>query len=184
MASSHHDDPLVGRVRAEHPDALSGDITIRAFRLQPALERKLVSQVVLALLNDEQFGDVDDDTSAAAGAIVARLATAHDASIVDEDQQLIEEDQQRIRSAELRAQITEGRLDAANRWREVCDLVANSATTSDAIEALARPPIGYATAVASHVVDMPLRGLTSAAREARTAGLREISELVRRSQGD
>jgi hypothetical protein len=173
----HHDDPRVGRVRAEHPEALSGGITIRAFRLHPALERKLVKQVVVALLNEEQLDDVDDDTSAVASAIVARLAASHDAPIVDEDQQ-------RIRNAKLRAQITEGRLDAANRWREVCDLVATSATTSDAIEALTQPPTSYTTVVASHVVDMPLRGLTSDARAGLTAELLEISEFVRHSQGD
>jgi hypothetical protein len=173
----HHDDPGIGRVRTEHPEALSGDITIRAFRLRSALERKRVKQAVVALLNDEQLDDVDDDTSAAASAIVARLAASHDAPIADGDQQ-------RVRNAELRAQITEGRLDAANRWREVCDLVAKSATTSDAVEALTQPPNGYTTVVASHVVDMPLRGLTSGARAALTAELLEISEFVRLGQGD
>ena len=64
----HHDDPKIGRVRAERPDALSGDVTVRAFRLGPALDRHEVKEALITLLEG------GTSSNEAAAAIVARVA--------------------------------------------------------------------------------------------------------------
>ncbi|MCP4305596.1 MAG: hypothetical protein GY788_12095, partial [bacterium] len=50
----HHDDPRLGRVRAEHPEALAGEVMVSAFRLHPSLEGRFVKGAEVALLEDEQ----------------------------------------------------------------------------------------------------------------------------------
>ncbi len=175
----HHDDPRFGRIRAHHPEALSGDVVVRVFRLDPSLDRKLVKQAVVALLDGEQpGGGLSDGTLAAAGAIVERLTVASD------DQPIDDEPSQRRASAEARMQIDEGVLDAADRWNEIGELISSSNTIDDALRALTRPPFDYTAMVASHVLDMPLRRLSLEARSKLTIELGEIRTYLEASQPD
>ncbi|MHC4959396.1 MAG: hypothetical protein ACYTGN_13595 [Planctomycetota bacterium] len=69
----HHHDPALGRIRAECPEALRGDITVRAFRLADGLDRKAVKAALVAVL-DGADAAADEPTLRAAHAIAARLA--------------------------------------------------------------------------------------------------------------
>ncbi len=71
----HHDNPAFGRIRAEHPEALEGDITVRAFRLADGLDRQRVKQALLELLaGDTTAADTHGPAHVAAEAIAARLS--------------------------------------------------------------------------------------------------------------
>ena len=67
----HHEDPSIGRVRAGHPEALDGEVVVRAFRLAPGLDRQEVKRALMRLRagGPAQHSDAD----AAAAAILARL---------------------------------------------------------------------------------------------------------------
>jgi hypothetical protein len=73
----HDEDPQVGRVRSHRPEALTGAVTVRAFRLDPTVDRRAVKAAVRRLLETprKRSGIDDDATAAAADAIVARLRT-------------------------------------------------------------------------------------------------------------
>lgn len=175
----HHDDPRFGRIRTDHPEALSGDVVVRGFRLDPSLDRKLVKHAVVALLDGEQpGGGLSDETLAAAAAIVERLTAASDARPIDD------EPDQLIASAEARVQIVEGVLDAVDHWSEIGELISSSNTIDDARRALTRPPFNYTATVASHVLDTPLRRLSLEARSKLTIELGEIRAFLEASQPD
>lgn len=50
----HHDNPNIGRVRVNRPDALSGDLIVHAFRLHPSCDRHAVKDVVIRLLDTDE----------------------------------------------------------------------------------------------------------------------------------
>lgn len=57
----HDDDPDVGRVRAQHPELLLGDATVRAFQIHPDLDRQEVKAVVLSQLAEPTTPPADAD---------------------------------------------------------------------------------------------------------------------------
>lgn len=70
----NHDDPEIGRIRASHPDALTGPVDVIGFELDEALDRAAVKAAVIALLNGSQpVADIGDAELAAAKEIVADL---------------------------------------------------------------------------------------------------------------
>ncbi len=119
-----------------------------------------------------------DESLAAAGAIVEGLTCVSDDRLIDD-----EADHRRA-SAEERLRIDEGVLDAADRWREISELVASSDTIVDARRALTKPPFNYAAMVASHVLDTPLRRLSPEARSELTIEVGEIRAYLDASQPD
>lgn len=46
----HDDNPDIGRIRAQHPELLSGNIMVRAFQIRPDLDRREVKTWVVSLL--------------------------------------------------------------------------------------------------------------------------------------
>ena len=72
----HHEDPAIGRVRAEHPAALEGQVEIHAYQLDPSVDRQAVRRALTELLNDDEVPIGDDSEGpafAAAREIVQRL---------------------------------------------------------------------------------------------------------------
>lgn len=73
----NHDDPDIGRIRSQHPEALSGALKVHAFRLNSALDRQAVKDTVITLLDKEEGSPSqlheDDTVLAAAHDIVDRL---------------------------------------------------------------------------------------------------------------
>ena len=68
----HHDDPEIGRVRTQRPDALSGDMVVRAFQLDPGLDRQEVKRALLRL-QEGALAEGTDASCEAAAEILARL---------------------------------------------------------------------------------------------------------------
>jgi len=48
----HDDNPDIGRIRAQHPELLCGDVTIRAFQIRSDLDRRAVKNFVVAELTE------------------------------------------------------------------------------------------------------------------------------------
>lgn len=71
----HDDSPEVGRVRAEHPEALRGCVTVRAFELAEGLDRQRVRQCLLAELGQATEEVGTDEERVAALDILERLSS-------------------------------------------------------------------------------------------------------------
>ena len=71
----NHDEPAVGRVRSQHPEALAGDLTVHAFRLRSSIDRPAVKHAVLSLLDGDAgpYESLDHPVLDAAHEIIARL---------------------------------------------------------------------------------------------------------------
>ena len=69
----HHDDPHVGRVRVKRPDALQGEVTVVAFRLEASLDRGVVKNAVIAMLAADTTADRGTAESTAADSIIERI---------------------------------------------------------------------------------------------------------------
>lgn len=65
-------EPLVGRVRAEHPEALHGEVEVRGFLLTPGTDRKAVGRALGAHLAGKAASG-DPMHAAIAAALAARL---------------------------------------------------------------------------------------------------------------
>ena len=75
--STHPNDdaPNVGRIRVNHPEALSGEEHVRGFRVPPPFDRQAVKDAVIALLNGQLVtGGTDAATENAANQIASKLA--------------------------------------------------------------------------------------------------------------
>ena len=68
----HDDDPEIGRIRAQRPDLLTSDSTVRAFRLRPGIDRRSVRDAVRDLLDSGAI-PATDEIGSAAQEIVARI---------------------------------------------------------------------------------------------------------------
>lgn len=64
--------PTIGRVRAEHPEALQGDIVVRGFLLAPGSDRQAVKRALTALLLGGGF-EADPTGRPIAEAVAARI---------------------------------------------------------------------------------------------------------------
>jgi len=71
----HEEDPRVGRVRAERPDALQGELVVHAFRLDASLDRRRVKNALVTILDGNQLPDhaLSDVTWKAALDVVQRI---------------------------------------------------------------------------------------------------------------
>lgn len=69
----HDPDPNVGRIRAQHPELTRGSVSVRAFRLDAALDRPTVRSMVVGLLD----GDEVESSSAAGRAAHAVVSVLH-----------------------------------------------------------------------------------------------------------
>lgn len=49
----HDEDPDIGRVRAQRPDALQGEVIVRAFELGPGFDRQEVKRALIRLMKGE-----------------------------------------------------------------------------------------------------------------------------------
>ena len=67
-----HEDPDIGRIRAHHPAALSGDVRVHAFLLRAGIERHEVKRALLARLGGAATTG-DGAEGRAAAQIAARL---------------------------------------------------------------------------------------------------------------
>jgi hypothetical protein len=69
----NHDDPSIGRVRAQRPDALIGDLRVLAFAVPPAVDRQELRDSVESILNDQSTATDFEPVIEAAQTIVSRL---------------------------------------------------------------------------------------------------------------
>lgn len=69
----HHEDPDVGRMRAHHPEALSGDVTVYAYALRTDLDRHEVRDALRGLLQQKGGHPVGGAAMTAATIIRDRL---------------------------------------------------------------------------------------------------------------
>lgn len=168
----HHEDPAVGRVRTDHPEALTGEVEVRAFRIHPDLDRRTVRDAVTALTAGESVGtDREDPCFVVAKAILAALGdqTGGESVVIGY--------RSRVEAARTRAEIVGAALDASVRWREFGAIVSAANATGDAIASLTEPPFLFSQQAAAHIVDMPIRRLTAEGRaqlEDELAVLREF----------
>ena len=70
----HHDDPDLGRVRARYASALSGRLSVHAFRLHQSLDRQEVKNAVVALLHGEGQAADNDAVAQAAADVIGRIS--------------------------------------------------------------------------------------------------------------
>ena len=71
----HAESPVatIGRVRAEQPEALKGDVVVRGFLLAPGSDRQAVKRALVAILAGNP-ADGDATATAIATAIASRIA--------------------------------------------------------------------------------------------------------------
>jgi hypothetical protein len=72
----HDPDPSIGRIRVEHPELLDGRAAVRAFRIDPELDRHMVKAMVMARLQGEVVAGTTDEGRAALEVVSLLRASA------------------------------------------------------------------------------------------------------------